>query len=135
MRGWGTLEIPEKPHRPAASSGMIPACKNTRETAPGIESGSLRREASNLIRTVQRHDGNTADLARRSDEALGVRESVARIARSLLDLGRAVTSAGLEARFLWGRPIGARAFVLIKRNRGGRHFGSCDDRTPFSLRA
>ncbi|KAJ8875977.1 hypothetical protein PR048_023885 [Dryococelus australis] len=36
-----------------------------------------------------RHDGNTARLARRSDEALGVRVSVARIAPSLLDLGRA----------------------------------------------
>ncbi|KAJ8867679.1 hypothetical protein PR048_031482 [Dryococelus australis] len=35
-----------------------------------------------------RYDGNTARLARRSDEALGVRISVARIAPSLLDLGR-----------------------------------------------
>ncbi|KAJ8866100.1 hypothetical protein PR048_033624 [Dryococelus australis] len=33
-----------------------------------------------------RHDGNTARLARRSDAALGVRVSVARIAPSLLDL-------------------------------------------------
>ncbi|KAJ8871771.1 hypothetical protein PR048_028111 [Dryococelus australis] len=38
----------------------------------------------------QRHDGNTARLARRGDEALGVRVSVARIAPSLLDLGRGV---------------------------------------------
>ncbi|KAJ8898015.1 hypothetical protein PR048_003375 [Dryococelus australis] len=36
---------------------------------------------------VQRHDGNTARFARRSDEALGVRVRVARIAPSLLDLG------------------------------------------------
>ncbi|KAJ8889354.1 hypothetical protein PR048_008853 [Dryococelus australis] len=35
------------------------------------------------------HDGNTARLARRSDETLGVGVSVARIAPSLLDLGRA----------------------------------------------
>ncbi|KAJ8873498.1 hypothetical protein PR048_024316 [Dryococelus australis] len=35
-------------------------------------------------------DGNTARLARRSDEALEVRVSVARIASSLLDLGRGV---------------------------------------------
>ncbi|KAJ8888586.1 hypothetical protein PR048_008078 [Dryococelus australis] len=34
-----------------------------------------------------RHGGNTARLARRSDEALGVRVTVARIAPSLLDLG------------------------------------------------
>ncbi|KAJ8888240.1 hypothetical protein PR048_007727 [Dryococelus australis] len=37
-----------------------------------------------LICTVQRYDGNTARLARRSDETLGVRVSVARIAPSLL---------------------------------------------------
>ncbi|KAJ8871171.1 hypothetical protein PR048_027477 [Dryococelus australis] len=36
------------------------------------------------------HDGNTARLARRSDEALEVRVSVARIAPSLLDLGPGV---------------------------------------------
>ncbi|KAJ8877779.1 hypothetical protein PR048_022235 [Dryococelus australis] len=36
----------------------------------------------------QRHDGNTARLARRSDEALGVRVRVALIAPSLLDLDR-----------------------------------------------
>ncbi|KAJ8870635.1 hypothetical protein PR048_029658 [Dryococelus australis] len=35
-----------------------------------------------------RHDGNTARRARRSDEALGARVSVARIAPSLLDFGR-----------------------------------------------
>ncbi|KAJ8891826.1 hypothetical protein PR048_004380 [Dryococelus australis] len=44
-----------------------------------------------LSRTEQRHDGNTARHARRSDEALGVRVSVARIAPSLLDLGRAAS--------------------------------------------
>ncbi|KAJ8879826.1 hypothetical protein PR048_020434 [Dryococelus australis] len=37
-----------------------------------------------------RHDGNTARHARRSDETLGVRVNVARIAPSLLNLGRAV---------------------------------------------
>ncbi|KAJ8868298.1 hypothetical protein PR048_029814 [Dryococelus australis] len=41
--------------------------------------------------TVQRYDGNTARLARRSDEALEVRVTVARIAPSLLDLGRSAT--------------------------------------------
>ncbi|KAJ8897528.1 hypothetical protein PR048_002875 [Dryococelus australis] len=46
---------------------------------------------ADIICTVQRHDGNTARLARRSDEALGVRVTVARIAPSLLDLGRAAT--------------------------------------------
>ncbi|KAJ8895485.1 hypothetical protein PR048_000818 [Dryococelus australis] len=41
-----------------------------------------------IIYAVQRHEGNTARLARRIDEALEVRISVARIAPSLLDLGR-----------------------------------------------
>ncbi|KAJ8869716.1 hypothetical protein PR048_028711 [Dryococelus australis] len=41
---------------------------------------------------VQRHGGNTARHAGRSDEALGVRVSVARIAPSLLDLGRRVST-------------------------------------------
>ncbi|KAJ8895983.1 hypothetical protein PR048_001324 [Dryococelus australis] len=43
--------------------------------------------------TRHRHGGNTARLARRSDEALEVRVSVARIAQSLLHLGRAATNA------------------------------------------
>ncbi|KAJ8867736.1 hypothetical protein PR048_031539 [Dryococelus australis] len=44
---------------------------------------------TDLIYTVQRHDGNTASLARRGDGALGVRVSVDLVASSLLDLGRA----------------------------------------------
>ncbi|KAJ8881856.1 hypothetical protein PR048_018342 [Dryococelus australis] len=44
----------------------------------------------NLIYTVQDQDGNTARLARKSDEALGVRVSVVRIAPSRLDLGRSL---------------------------------------------
>ncbi|KAJ8871641.1 hypothetical protein PR048_027968 [Dryococelus australis] len=42
----------------------------------------------------KRHDGHTARLARRSDEALGVRVTVARISPSLLDLGRGAVVAG-----------------------------------------
>ncbi|KAJ8888099.1 hypothetical protein PR048_007586 [Dryococelus australis] len=47
------------------------------------------KDEYHLVYTVKRHDGNTARLARRSDEALGVRVSVVRIALSLLDLGLA----------------------------------------------
>ncbi|KAJ8872400.1 hypothetical protein PR048_026004 [Dryococelus australis] len=43
----------------------------------------------NLICTVQRYDGNTVRLARRSDEMLEVLVSVARIAPSRLDIGLA----------------------------------------------
>ncbi|KAJ8869309.1 hypothetical protein PR048_030883 [Dryococelus australis] len=58
------------------------------QVAPGFSrSGILPDDAADLISTVQDHDGNTASSARRSDEALGVRVSVARIAPSLLDLG------------------------------------------------
>ncbi|KAJ8866558.1 hypothetical protein PR048_032417 [Dryococelus australis] len=41
-----------------------------------------------IYKKCKRHDGNTARLACRSDEALGVRVSVARIAPSLIVLGR-----------------------------------------------
>ncbi|KAJ8873909.1 hypothetical protein PR048_024745, partial [Dryococelus australis] len=44
----------------------------------------------NINSPLWRHDGNTAHLARRSDGALEVRVSVARIDHSLLDLGRGV---------------------------------------------
>ncbi|KAJ8879283.1 hypothetical protein PR048_019890 [Dryococelus australis] len=47
---------------------------------------------TDLICPVQRYDGNTARLARKSDEALGVRVSVARITPSLLDFGSGVPS-------------------------------------------
>ncbi|KAJ8888801.1 hypothetical protein PR048_008293 [Dryococelus australis] len=42
---------------------------------------------------LQRYDGITARIARRSDEALGVRVTVARIVPSLLDLGRTATES------------------------------------------
>ncbi|KAJ8870790.1 hypothetical protein PR048_027089 [Dryococelus australis] len=48
------------------------------------------RAIAYLVYTVKRHDGNTARIARRSDEELGVRVSVARIAPSLLDHGHSV---------------------------------------------
>ncbi|KAJ8874073.1 hypothetical protein PR048_024914 [Dryococelus australis] len=61
-------------------------------------------ECANLICTVQRYDGNTARLARRSDEALGVRVSVARIAPSLLDLGRGVPT-GVHPTLNWKQRV------------------------------
>ncbi|KAJ8888088.1 hypothetical protein PR048_007575 [Dryococelus australis] len=63
--------------------------KSGSNSASGIEpsSPSARGEQSNRSDIAGPHDGNTPLLARRSDEALGVRVSVARIAPSLLDLG------------------------------------------------
>ncbi|KAJ8876725.1 hypothetical protein PR048_021172 [Dryococelus australis] len=58
--------------------------------------GAQRYRQLIAIKTPARfphQDGNTARLARRSDEALGVRVSVARIAPSLLDLERAERSS------------------------------------------
>ncbi|KAJ8879990.1 hypothetical protein PR048_020611 [Dryococelus australis] len=73
-------EAREKQPSSAASSDMIPTCENPVVTAPRIEPGPPQWKD---------HDGNTASLARRGDKALGVRVAVARIAPSLLDLGRA----------------------------------------------
>ncbi|KAJ8894966.1 hypothetical protein PR048_000274 [Dryococelus australis] len=56
--------------------------------------GKLRNNICNvhdIICTAQHHDGYTERLERRSDEALGVRVTVVRIAPSHLDLGRAAT--------------------------------------------
>ncbi|KAJ8881180.1 hypothetical protein PR048_017653 [Dryococelus australis] len=63
------------------------------KTSIGLSSRVVKPCVADLICTVQRYDGNTARLARRSDEALGVRVSVARIASSLFDLGRGVPTA------------------------------------------
>ncbi|KAJ8876213.1 hypothetical protein PR048_024123 [Dryococelus australis] len=62
--------------------------------SPALKTSILRTAKTsplhgyNKIIIAARYDGNTARLARRSDEALGVRVTVARIAPSLLDLGR-----------------------------------------------
>ncbi|KAJ8881532.1 hypothetical protein PR048_018014 [Dryococelus australis] len=62
------------------------------QTTIGRRIGAARRGAkcatTYINFSLQRHDGNTARLARRSYEALEVHVSVARIAPSLLDLGR-----------------------------------------------
>ncbi|KAJ8878675.1 hypothetical protein PR048_019260 [Dryococelus australis] len=50
-RGGGKLEIPEKTHRPAASSGTIPTCENPGATPPEIYHGSPWWEASSLTTT------------------------------------------------------------------------------------
>ncbi|KAJ8892436.1 hypothetical protein PR048_005016 [Dryococelus australis] len=48
MRGLGKLELPEKTHIPAASSSMIPICKNSRAILLGIEASLSGWEASTL---------------------------------------------------------------------------------------
>ncbi|KAJ8894174.1 hypothetical protein PR048_006784 [Dryococelus australis] len=58
---------------------------------PGRGDLSHCLSVTDLIRTAHRFDGNTARLARRSDEALGMRVSVARITPSLVELERSAT--------------------------------------------
>ncbi|KAJ8870066.1 hypothetical protein PR048_029077 [Dryococelus australis] len=84
VQGRGKREIPEKTRRPAASFGTIPKCKNLGATLSAIEPGLPWWKASALAATPPRPPSL-------SDEALGVRVSVARIAHSSLDLERAVT--------------------------------------------
>ncbi|KAJ8873960.1 hypothetical protein PR048_024800 [Dryococelus australis] len=72
-------------------SGSEPAGNRARIAVVGGECASHCATTAPFF-TVQHHDGNTARIARRSDEAIGVRVSVARIAPSLLDLERIATS-------------------------------------------
>ncbi|KAJ8894241.1 hypothetical protein PR048_006853 [Dryococelus australis] len=50
-RGRGKREIPEKTHRPAASSGTIPTCESP-VTRPGIEPGFALMEGERAIRSA-----------------------------------------------------------------------------------
>ncbi|KAJ8897995.1 hypothetical protein PR048_003355 [Dryococelus australis] len=72
-------------------TGSIPGGANPGSSHMG-NAPIVKTQQTDLTCTVQRHGGNTVRLARRSDEALEVRVSVARIAPSLLDLGGAATS-------------------------------------------
>ncbi|KAJ8876142.1 hypothetical protein PR048_024051 [Dryococelus australis] len=80
---------------PAISSTTDPSPSWERNINPCWERNNLSwveylsSPSCNRAKPVQRHDGNTARLSRRSDEALSVHVSVARIAPSLLDLGLA----------------------------------------------
>ncbi|KAJ8866480.1 hypothetical protein PR048_032323 [Dryococelus australis] len=89
--------------RESPVSPCIPALLHTHLTSPlpTLRTRSLQfitaaacppRTPSSFILAILDDPVNTARLARRSDEALGVRVSVARIAPSLLDLGRGVPS-------------------------------------------
>ncbi|KAJ8866523.1 hypothetical protein PR048_032366 [Dryococelus australis] len=97
--GWGSERKPAKPAAsPVRKCGSDPAGNRTRFAKGGevgggegeVGGGMLDGTISAKSQCIRRHGGNTARLARRSDKALGVRVSVARIAASLLDLGRGV---------------------------------------------
>ncbi|KAJ8890569.1 hypothetical protein PR048_010078 [Dryococelus australis] len=55
MMRWGKWEIPEKTHRPVASSGTIPAWENAKATPPGIETGLPWWDVSSLTTTPPCH--------------------------------------------------------------------------------
>ncbi|KAJ8866337.1 hypothetical protein PR048_032180 [Dryococelus australis] len=95
----GELPFPPPLHSSAASYTQLTSSSFVSldldvKSRPNLSTPSLHSKARYLICPVQRYDGNTAHLARRSDEALGVRVSVARIAPSPLDLGRGGPSHG-----------------------------------------
>ncbi|KAJ8886184.1 hypothetical protein PR048_012393 [Dryococelus australis] len=71
-------------------TGLVKVFKLHQDLAENTAGTTLKswRYLSVQTKRLQRYDGNTARLARRSDEALGVRVTVARIDSSLLDLGR-----------------------------------------------
>ncbi|KAJ8891827.1 hypothetical protein PR048_004381 [Dryococelus australis] len=75
--GEGEREIPEKPHRPVASSGTIPTCENPGVIRPEIEPGSPWWEASGLTAQPPRgpHEVFSIDVAirieQRENETMG----------------------------------------------------------------
>ncbi|KAJ8898464.1 hypothetical protein PR048_003824 [Dryococelus australis] len=70
----------------ACGSSGVAGAEQSLLSESGMDEGLLEQQATPL----QRRDGNTVRRARRSDEALGVRVSVALIAPSRLHLGRGV---------------------------------------------
>ncbi|KAJ8878857.1 hypothetical protein PR048_019446 [Dryococelus australis] len=91
---WHSLSNAESiPAAAARGSGRLHSLSNA-EPTPAAARGSGRWH-------TQLYDGNTARLACRSDEALGVHVSVARIAPSHLDLGRGRCDNAGEGK--WGR--------------------------------
>ncbi|KAJ8888426.1 hypothetical protein PR048_007916 [Dryococelus australis] len=79
MQGRGKRDSFEKTRWLAEMPDTFTKCENTGDPA------------ESRARLLVDHDGNTACLARRSDVVLEVRVSIARIAPSLLDLGRVAT--------------------------------------------
>ncbi|KAJ8869086.1 hypothetical protein PR048_030647 [Dryococelus australis] len=74
-----------------ARSSHVRAAKCVEATRDLVAVARGRHRVNHLRGGSTYVDGNTARLARRSDEAIGVRITVARIAPSLLDLERATT--------------------------------------------
>ncbi|KAJ8871299.1 hypothetical protein PR048_027610 [Dryococelus australis] len=77
---------------------------NPRDIAPTLRSvrylAAPTDELAAHSEITRRHDGNTARTARRGDEALGVRVSIARIAPSLIDLGKGGVHPTLQINFM-----------------------------------
>ncbi|KAJ8890931.1 hypothetical protein PR048_010440 [Dryococelus australis] len=89
--------VPDLPFCPPFHSGATPYSPHF--TLNGSQ--DLAVKVTDLVYAAKRQDGNTARLARRSDEALGVRVSVARIAPSLLDLTYQGTAYKLNYNLAW----------------------------------
>ncbi|KAJ8865978.1 hypothetical protein PR048_033502 [Dryococelus australis] len=122
-RGWHAFRLQrvdnlKRSHATGSCIGLLPPQQRERvghisrneQVWTDSESATLSESSSgnsaNNIARIRRHDGSTARLARRSDEALGVRVSVARIAPSLLDLGPGLCKglASCSSRLLMAAP-------------------------------
>ncbi|KAJ8895850.1 hypothetical protein PR048_001189 [Dryococelus australis] len=100
-RGWNEAGMEQRqnartgetgdPRENRPNSDIVRHNSHMRESPPGIEPRSPRWNASSLTTKPLQQHGNIARLARRSDEVLGVRVSVARIDPSLLTLECAAT--------------------------------------------
>ncbi|KAJ8866560.1 hypothetical protein PR048_032419 [Dryococelus australis] len=90
---------PHRSHNLGTTTPGVHSCSYLRAQLVAYDTGERNHISYNTYSRMKKIaltpfafvDGNTARLARRSDEALGGRASVARIAPSLLDLGRAAT--------------------------------------------
>ncbi|KAJ8869208.1 hypothetical protein PR048_030780 [Dryococelus australis] len=99
--------------------------------ALGILSFAGPRGMARIRTRIQRYDGNTARLARRSDEALGVRGSVARIALSFLDLARGGSIALLNV--FDNVPTPLAICLMLSRNRNSFTCEYCPRTVPFRM--
>ncbi|KAJ8877310.1 hypothetical protein PR048_021764 [Dryococelus australis] len=129
VRNIESYTINNSDQRPPSLVGERVASENSTITSVLSELASLRPVVCeiHLIVTVQRHDGKTARFARRSDEALVVRVSVARMAPSLRDLernerfGRFMKTRKEMLHICILKQYGKKTFAKIYAHRGSRN--------------
>ncbi|KAJ8869103.1 hypothetical protein PR048_030667 [Dryococelus australis] len=122
-RGWGKREIPEKTHRPTASSGTIPTSDNPGATPLGIEPCTNRWEANAVLGiTFPPPPLPNIDRQAREHEARsngGVATSIARDPRTQLVGGnKKKKSAEFDRSRESANPVPAKRFAVANRAQG-----------------